>query len=74
MTKILHRLLFLITSLGNNTVQKTSKIGQFFFCGRHNYNMMPNSNIKKLVSNVFSFGASLTVKQAPSFLSIGKYV
>ena len=72
MTKILHRLLFLITSLGN-TVQKTSKIGQFFFCGRHNY-MMPNSNIKKLVSNVFSFGASLTVKQAPSFLSIGKYV
>ena len=73
MTKILHRLLFLITSLGN-TVQKTSKIGQFFFCGRHNYNMMPNSNIKKLVSNVFSFGASLTVKQAPSFLSISKYV
>ena len=73
MTKILHRLLFLITSLGN-TVQKTSKIGQFFFSGRHNYNMMPNSNIKKLVSNVFSFGASVTVKQAPSFLSIGKYV
>ena len=73
MTKILHRLLFLTTSLGN-TVQKTSKIGQFFFCGRHNYNMMPNSNMKKLVSNVFSFGASLTVKQAPSFLSISKYV
>ena len=63
--------MFLITSLGN-TVQKTSKIGQFFFCGRHNYNMMPN--VKKLVSNVFSFGASLTVKQAPSVLSIGKYV
>ena len=56
---------FLNTSLCN-TVQKRPKIGHFY--GRHNYMI---SNVKKVVSNVFSFGAaSLIVKQPSSLLCI----
>ena len=63
---MLHRLLigFLNTSLSNN-VQKTSKTGQFLWTSK-----LYDPNIRKFVSNVFSFGASLTMKQAFSLLSI----
>ena len=60
---MLHRLLigFLNTSL-SNSVQKTSKIGQFL-------RKSQLYDTKKLAS-VFSFSARLTVKQASSLLSI----
>ena len=62
-----HRVLigFLNMSLGN-TFQKTSKIGHFFVYAI--IIMIPN--VKKMLSNVFSFGASLAMKQPPSLLNI----
>ena len=37
------------------------------FCGHHHYII---SNVKKVVSNIFGFGANLPVKQPNSLLNI----